>query len=182
MNRRNCSRIHICNWFSGSKMSRNYKEKYEVNNARRSHTFMSADDVAAGKKSFWQELEITGSIRNLSSNLWQLSFLTSLYLNDNCLSRLPGDIAKLTNLRTLDLSNNKLRSLPAELGELIYLRELLLNNNYLRVLPYELGKLFHLHVLGLHGNPLNKDVLALYGEPNGTQKLLTYMLDNLRVF
>lgn len=103
-------------------MSRNYKEKYEVNNTRRSHTFMSADDVAAGKKSFWQELEITGSIRNLSSNLWQLSFLTSLYLNDNCLSRIPGDIAKLTNLRTLDLSNNKLRSLPAELGELIYLR------------------------------------------------------------
>lgn len=103
-------------------MSRNYKEKYEVNNARRSHTFMSADDVAAGKKSFWQELEITGSIRNLSPNLWQLSFLTSLYLNDNCLLRLPGDIAKLTNLRTLDLSNNKLRSLPSELGELIYLR------------------------------------------------------------
>lgn len=54
-----------------------------------------------------------------------------------------------------------------------------MNNNLLRVLPYELGKLFHLHVLGLHGNPLGKDVMSIYNEPNGTQKLLTYMLDNL---
>lgn len=64
--------------------------------------------------------------------------------------------------------------------DLVYFfRELLLNNNYLRVLPYELGKLFNLHVLGLHGNPLGKDVLSIYNEPNGTSKLLTYMLDNL---
>lgn len=47
------------------------------------------------------------------------------------------------------------------------------------MLPYELGKLFHLHVLGLHGNPLGKDVMSIYNEPNGTNKLLTYMLDNL---
>lgn len=58
-------------------------------------------------------------------------------------------------------------------------RELLLNNNLLRVLPYEIGKLFHLHILGLHGNPLGKDVMSIYNEPNGTHKLLTYMLDNL---
>lgn len=59
-------------------------------------------------------------------------------------------------------------------------RELLLNQNYLRVLPYELGKLFQLQVLGLQGNPLSKEVMALYGEPAGTNKLLTYMLDNLQ--
>lgn len=58
-------------------------------------------------------------------------------------------------------------------------RELLLNNNLLRVLPYEIGKLFHLQILGLHGNPLGKDVMSIYNEPNGTQKLLTYLLDNL---
>jgi CCR4-NOT transcription complex subunit 6 len=55
-----------------------------------------------------------------------------------------------------------------------------LNNNHLRVLPYELGKLFQLHVLGLQGNPLTKEILTLYGEPNGTHRLLTYMLDNLQ--
>lgn len=61
----------------------------------------------------------------------------------------------------------------------IFDRELLLNNNLLRVLPNEIGKLFHIHILGLHGNPLQKDLQSIYNEPNGTQKLLTYLLDNL---
>lgn len=60
-----------------------------------------------------------------------------------------------------------------------YRRELLLNNNLLRVIPNEIGKLFHIHILGLHGNPLAKDLLSIYNEPNGTPKLLTYLLDNL---
>uniref|UniRef100_A0A182Y910 Disease resistance R13L4/SHOC-2-like LRR domain-containing protein n=1 Tax=Anopheles stephensi TaxID=30069 RepID=A0A182Y910_ANOST len=159
-------------------MSRN-KDKYESNNPRRQQTFLTAEDIAAGKKTCWHGIEITGSVRNLSPTLWKFEHLTALFLNDNCLTRLPHQIGQLGNLRTLDLSANKLRSLPAELGELIQLRELLLNNNYLRVLPYELGKLFNLHVLGLHGNPLGKDVLSIYNEPNGTSKLLMYMLDNL---
>lgn len=197
-------------------MSRNHKDKYENSNPRRMYTLMCPEDYQSGKKSHWSELEITGSIRNLSPNLWQMTHLTALYLNDNSLQRVPCEIGRLINLRILDLSNNKLRSLPAELGELIYLRyartdknnlrnihfsskhvwkffflmwnlsycfrELLLNQNYLRVLPYELGKLFQLQVLGLQGNPLSKDVMTLYGngEGPGTNKLLTYMLDNLQ--
>ncbi|KAF7394628.1 hypothetical protein HZH68_008764 [Vespula germanica] len=161
-------------------MSRNHKDKYENSNPHRTHTIMSTEDANSGKKSYWPELEITGSIRNLSPNLWQLTHLTALYLNGNSLQRIPSEICRLTNLRALDLSSNKLRSLPAELGDLIYLRELLLNQNYLRVLPYELGKLFQLQVLGLQGNPLSKEVMALYGEPSGTHKLLSYMLDNLQ--
>lgn len=119
------------------------KDKYETTN-RRQQTFMSAEDVAAGRKSSWQGVEITGNyiqkrrlrfkiltfshiflqgnVRNISPQLWQFEHLTALYLNDNCLTRLPSDIGLLVNLRTLDLSNNKLRSLPAELGELIQLR------------------------------------------------------------
>ncbi|XP_033324560.2 CCR4-NOT transcription complex subunit 6-like isoform X3 [Megalopta genalis] len=162
------------------KMSRNHKDKYENSNPRRTNTFMSTEDANSGKKSYWPELEITGSVRNLSPNLWQLTHLTALYLNDNSLQRIPPEIGRMVNLRALDLSSNKLRSLPAELGDLIYLRELLLNQNYLRVLPYELGKLFQLKVLGLQGNPLSKEVMALYGEPSGTNKLLSYMLDNLQ--
>lgn len=65
-------------------------------------------------------------------------------------------------------------------NESIVYRELLLSHNHLRVLPYELGKLFQLHVLGLQGNPLNKEIMTLYGESNGTHKLLTYMLDSLQ--
>lgn len=106
---------------------------------------MSAEDVAAGRKSSWSGVEVTGEfaipdcptripndvsistrilglVRNISPQLWQFEHLTALYLNDNCLTRLPSDIGALVNLRTLDLSNNKLRSLPAELGELIQLR------------------------------------------------------------
>lgn len=103
-------------------MSRNHKDKYENSNPRRTHSFMSTEDANSGKKSYWPELEITGSIRNLSPNLWQLTHLTALYLNDNSLHRIPPEIGRLINLRALDLSSNKLRSLPAELGDLIYLR------------------------------------------------------------
>uniref|UniRef100_A0A1B6M6E9 poly(A)-specific ribonuclease n=1 Tax=Graphocephala atropunctata TaxID=36148 RepID=A0A1B6M6E9_9HEMI len=162
-------------------MSRSIKDKYENTNPRRNHTVMSPEDAAAGKRTNWSELEITGSIRNLSPKLWHLNHLTCLYLNDNSLIRVPAEIQQLGLLRMLDLSCNKLRSLPAELGELIYLRELLLNHNHIRTLPYELGKLFQLQILGLAGNPLGKECLKLYSEANGTQKLLTYLLDSLQV-
>lgn len=115
----------------------------------RSHNILSPEDVANGKTTSWPELEITGTIKNLSPALWKLQHLTALYLNDNSLFRLPSSISLLHNLRRLDLSNNKLRSLPAEIGDLCSLRELMLNNNYLRALPYELGKLFQLTQLGL---------------------------------
>jgi len=71
--------------------------------------------------------------------------------------------------------------LPAELGDLIHLRELLLNNNHLRVLPYELGRLFQLQNLGLKGNPLTQEIMVIYNDTNGTQKLLSYLLDNLNI-
>ncbi|XP_037559257.1 CCR4-NOT transcription complex subunit 6-like isoform X11 [Dermacentor silvarum] len=154
------------------------KEK-DYNPIRRSHTIMCPEDVAAGKKSYWPELEITGIIRNLSPALWNLSHLRCLYLNDNCLSRLPPGIAQLVGLTHLDLSCNKLRSLPAELGDLVMLRQLHLNHNHLRVLPYELGRLFRLHTLGLEGNPLAPELVNMYNEPNGTSKLLAYLLENL---
>lgn len=142
---------------------------------------MSPEDLASGKKSTWAELEISGRVRSLSSSLWTFTHLTALHISDNNLSRLPPDISKLPHLVYLNLSSNKLRSLPAEIGNMVSLRELLLNNNLLRVLPYELGRLFQLQTLGLKGNPLSQDILNLYQEPDGTRKLLNYMLDNLAV-
>ncbi|XP_057688577.1 CCR4-NOT transcription complex subunit 6-like isoform X1 [Corythoichthys intestinalis] len=157
------------------------KEKYDPPDPRRCYTIMTAEEAANGKKSQWAELEISGRVRSLSSSLWTLTHLTALHINDNNLTRIPPDIAKLPRLVYLNLSSNKLRSLPAELGNMVSLRELLLNNNLLRVLPYELGKLFQLQTLGLKGNPLSQDILNLYQEPDGTRKLLNYMLDNLAV-
>lgn len=175
---------HFAGGYAGPLMSRTGlkdKDKYESNNSRRTHSIMCPEDLAAGKKSHWPELEITGIIRNLSPALWRLSHLTCLYLNDNSLSRLPPGIGRLSGLQHLDLSCNKLRSLPAELGDLVLLQQLLLSHNYLRVLPYEIGKLFRLQVLGLKGNPLAPEILSVYSEPNGTSKLLAYLLDNLVV-
>lgn len=146
-----------------------------------SYRVLSAEEVAAGKTTHWPELEINGSIRNLSPSIWKLTHLTALYLNDNSLARIPSAISLLPHLRRLDLTSNKLRSLPAEIGDLIQLRELMLGNNYLRQLPYELGKLFQLMILGLKGNPLTPEIFQLYNEHNGTRKLLEFMLDNLHV-
>ena len=39
------------------------KEKQEKACGRRTPTFMSQEDIAAGRKSHWQELEITGTAR-----------------------------------------------------------------------------------------------------------------------
>lgn len=148
---------------------------------QRTHVIMSPEDAASGRKPDpWHGLVITGSVRNLSPALWNMTHLSSLYLNDNCLVRLPPDIGRLTHLRHLDLSSNKLRVLPREIGELILLEELLLNDNQLRSLPLEMGKLFHLKKLGLKGNAsFNPDLLAIYQEPKGTQKLITYLLEHL---
>lgn len=128
----------------------------------------------------WDGLEITGSVRNLSPSIWNLTHLTSLYLNKNCLTRLPPDIGRLTNLRHLDLSSNKLRGLPREIGELILLEVLLVKDNQIRALPLEMGKLFNLKKLELLGNPpLSQEIVQIYQEPKGTQKLISYLLDHL---
>ena len=133
-----------------------------------------------GKENKWEELEISGPVRNISPKLWQFTHLTALFLSGNHLSRLPPDISRLHNLVHLDISSNKLRSLPVELGDMVQLRELLLNDNMLRALPYELGRLFHLQVLGISGNPLSPDLLSMTSEHSGTTRLVSWLLDNLQ--
>lgn len=38
------------------------KDKYDTPNTQRKHTYMSMEDIVAGKKSSWYELEITGMV------------------------------------------------------------------------------------------------------------------------
>ncbi|CAG7718040.1 unnamed protein product [Allacma fusca] len=162
-----------------SKESTNNNNNNNSHGSRRTHTIMSPEEANAGKRSFWSELELTGNIRNLSLEIFDLSHLTHLYINDNSLTKIPGDINRLVNLTVLDASNNKLRSLPPEIGDLCRLREFLLNNNYLRNFPCEMGRLFNLQTLSIKGNPLPADIVNLQAEVNGTSKLLTYLLDSL---
>ena len=118
--------IPFSNLLCAEETSRMPKDRYDTQNNhtnhRRQYRIMSPDDVVSGKKPHWDQLEIVGTIRNLSPQLWNLQFLTALYLNDNNLTRVPSEICKLTSLTHLDLSANKLRSLPVELGDLVTLR------------------------------------------------------------
>ena len=58
------------------------------------------------------------NLKNLPSEIFQLTNLHTLYLGGNGLNDLPAEIARLTNLHTLNLSGNELNELPAELARL----------------------------------------------------------------
>lgn len=90
--------------------------------------------------------------------------------------------------RELLLNNNCLRVLPYELGRLFRLQTLGLKGRYpsrsFRHVPCKpvhkaLIIVAHVSDVIFTGNPLSQDILNLYQEPDGTRKLLNYMLDNL---
>lgn len=56
------------------KMSRN-KDRYESSNNRRQQIFMSQEDVAAGRKSNWTGVEITGNYISINSSLFSIHLL-----------------------------------------------------------------------------------------------------------
>ena len=49
-----------------------------------------------------------GQVKNLGAELFQFTFLTKLYLNDNQLTSIPGSIARLEKLETLGLDYSSL--------------------------------------------------------------------------
>ena len=64
------------------------------------------------------EFHLSNQIKEVPSELFNLTNLTRLYLGNNQLHELPAEIFKLTNLRILDLNNNRLQKLPAEIFNL----------------------------------------------------------------
>ncbi|GFO04308.1 Ccr4-not transcription complex subunit 6-like [Plakobranchus ocellatus] len=124
------------------------KDKYEPPSSGRQHRILQRTEIAEGRQTQWSEMEIFGQVRNLSCDLWKMSWLTVLYLDNNQLSHLPPQIGCLMNLEHLDASYNHLEHLPREVGELVHLRELKLANNHIRELPCELGKCFQIQTLG----------------------------------
>src|SRR6266566_2814452 len=116
------------------------------------------------------------ALTQLPPELWQLTNLQELYLNENQLIRLPPEIGKLSNLRELELRGNQLNELPAELWQLTTLQWINLHSNQLSQLPPEIGKLANLQRLSLTRNRLsqlplelgwlgNLEMLALGGNP-----------------
>ncbi|GFY72006.1 CCR4-NOT transcription complex subunit 6-like [Trichonephila inaurata madagascariensis] len=166
-------------------MSKRYPKKKERNhyvhpNPRRLYCIMPVDEASKRPKEEYTELEITGNVRRLSSSLWQMTSLTSLYLNNNALTSIPSEISLLVNLAHLNLSFNQLRNIPPEMGDMTSLRELLLNNNNISTLPTQLGKLFKLCKLELTGNPLGGHIMDIIRSPTcRTEDILSYLIDHL---
>ncbi|KAG8184296.1 hypothetical protein JTE90_008981 [Oedothorax gibbosus] len=154
--------------------------QYVHPNPRRMFTIMSAEDAANRPKEECAELEITGDVRNLSSKIWTMTNLTSLYLNNNALTFIPGEISLLVNLNHLNASFNKLRNIPPEIGDMSSLRELILNHNRISSLPVQLGQLFKLSKLELTGNPLGSHILDIINRPSYcAEDILTYLIDHV---
>ena len=53
------------------------------NGTHTNHSLLSQEEGEEEKKTFWTQLEIRGPIKNLSPELWKLTHLTALFLNDN---------------------------------------------------------------------------------------------------
>src|SRR6266436_2952057 len=96
------------------------------------------------------------ALTQLPPELWQLTNLQEIYLDNNQLSQLPPDIGKLTNLQDLWLSRNQLSQLPPDIGKLTNLQELKLGKNLLSQLPPELWRLTNLKKLYLNYNQLDE--------------------------
>ena len=104
-----------------------------------------------------------------------------LYLANNALLQLPGQLFSLRNLTVLSLRHNNLTEIPAAMGELINLRELNISNNRLRWLPYEVLQLLsmHLRIYRFHPNPFIEPVLGTIDKtlPSHCYQLVFFHVD-----
>lgn len=131
----------------------------------------------------WSGLDLSGQgLRALSTTLFDVaytSFLTKLFLDNNALNTLNGQIGRLRNLTYLNLSNNGLLAVPEEIGMLVNLRELLLFDNKLQELPLEIGYLCKLETLGIEGNMgLDEEVKGIMVQ-QGTKALVEYLRERI---
>ncbi|CAD5227343.1 unnamed protein product [Bursaphelenchus xylophilus] len=149
------------------------------NGAQRTHRILNEDELSQGKQARWLEMEVHGSIRVIGKAILEMRHLTALFLDHNYLISIPREIPCLNHLTILDVSHNNLTSIPPEMGEMASLLHLNISNNQLTSLPPELGKLFRIKTLNVAGNPLPQDLLNYGHSPQGSKKLLQFLLDSL---
>ncbi|KAL8649677.1 MAG: hypothetical protein Q9226_005475 [Calogaya cf. arnoldii] len=85
-----------------------------------------------------------------------------LYLANNLLFQMPGQLFNLLNLTVLSLRQNNLIEIPSAIGDLVNLRELNVSNNRLRWLPHEVLQLLskNLKNYRFHPNPFIQPLLG----------------------
>ncbi|VDI52650.1 Hypothetical predicted protein [Mytilus galloprovincialis] len=118
-------------------------------------------------------------VRQIPSELLELSQLEYLYLEGNELCSLPDDFFdKLPNLVWLDIRRNGLLRLPSVYtGRHQNLRNLLLEGNNLRSLPLELGLIKSLNGLNISGNPIEFPPGEIIEK--GTNEILKFLREML---
>ena len=94
------------------------------------------------------------NLGELPAELFRLTGLTRLNVEENQLTAIPPEIGALADLEALDANDNRLSTLPPEIGQLARLKALRLQRNVLVELPPEIGKLTNLESLGLMENRL----------------------------
>ncbi|XP_041467812.1 leucine-rich repeat-containing protein 58-like isoform X3 [Lytechinus variegatus] len=102
------------------------------------------------------------TVLNLSNNrlvslpeeIGLLGGLEQLFLQYNCLEKLPKCIGNFSRLQELDCKNNHLQSLPSTLGRLSVLVILNVTNNLMTEMTSSVGQLTHLEELCAHSNQL----------------------------
>ena len=102
-----------------------------------------------------------------------------LYLSNNLLEEVPGEVYHLKNLQVLSLRSNSLTEILPSIGELSNLKELNLGSNQFNWLPWELLGLLHAN-LGkcmVYPNPLIRPLPSVWNpapsrksKPHGPQQ------------
>ncbi|KAF7315989.1 Adenylate cyclase [Mycena indigotica] len=82
--------------------------------------------------------------------------LTTLYVQNNRLEKLPWNFPRMRRLITLNISNNKFKIFPEGVSELGNLRDLDISFNLISELPEAIGNLQNLERLVMVGNQVSK--------------------------
>ncbi len=106
----------------------------------------------------------------LKYNLYELYYLSALYLGSKSIEVIPKEIGQLHNLQDLFLTGNKIREIPKEIGQLHNLRILSLCNNQIREIPKEIGSLHNLKSLTLYNNQI-ESIPKEIGQLDNLQRL-----------
>ncbi|MBD2636609.1 leucine-rich repeat domain-containing protein [Limnothrix sp. FACHB-881] len=93
-------------------------------------------------------------LTELPIELFSLTHLEELWLDNNQLTSIPEAIAQLQNLQQLWLDNNQLTSIPKAIAQLQNLQQLYLHNNQLTSIPEAIAQLQNLQTLVLTNNQL----------------------------
>ena len=111
-------------------------------------------------------------IQWIPKQLFQLSYIENLYLDNNNLELLPDKFfEKLPQLKYLDLRNNELSEIPSlGLENHKNLQVLLLSRNSITQLPLKLGFVKSLNALHWIGNPIEFPEMSVLEQSNDEMK------------